>query len=190
MQSLSITAMDRWKGVQCVLSTIRSCHSHCPTSNVCLRVLTGRAWGMLTSYMRCKRSSASFSTTSWTRASFAKSNWEKFKATLLFRQWPAGANLLIMAAGEFFTMLCFGIWLHWITFPGVSFRSLLLYVYTSLQLTKATAEAIIRHIDGELSLQAGPKIAITCHSIVILAIIFVIPLVSFLLEKVGLLFQL
>jgi hypothetical protein len=60
-----------------------------------------------------------------------------------------------MAAGGIFTMLCFGLWLHWITFPGVSFWILLLYVFTSLQLTKATAGAVTKHLEGELSFQAS-----------------------------------
>ena len=47
-----------------------------------------------------------------------------------------------MAAGEFVTMLFFAPWLIEVTFHGVPFWSLLVYVYASLLVTKATAEAI------------------------------------------------
>ena len=116
--------------------------------------------------------------------------WEKFKATLLFPQWSAGANLLFMAAGEFVTMLCFALWLTMVTFHGIPFWSLLVYVYTSLLVTKATAKAITKHFDGEMSLQLGAKIAFACHVVVIFCVVLLIPLFPVLLEWFGLLCQL
>ena len=60
-------------------------------------------------------------------------------------------------------MLFFALWLTEIIFQGISFWSLHVYVYTSLLLTKATAEAIIKHLDGKLSLLFGAVIASACH---------------------------
>ena len=116
--------------------------------------------------------------------------WEKFKAVLLFPQWSAGINLLIMAAGEYVTMLFFALWLTEVTFHGASFWTVLVYVYTSLLLTKATAEAIIKHDDGELSLLYGAMIASACHLFVMSFVILFIPFFPFLLEWFGLLCQL
>ena len=116
--------------------------------------------------------------------------WEKYKATLLNPDWSVGANLLMMAAGEYIAMLCFSIWLFFVTSHGVSYISLLVYIYVSLQVTKATAEAIAKHSQVELGLWAGSVIAVACHGTVIYAVTVIIPMAPFLLMEIGLLLQL
>ena len=114
--------------------------------------------------------------------------WEKFKTTTLF-PCSVGSNLLLMAAGKYLIMACFISWLVK-SFPGVPLWGLLMYVYAAFQVTKATAEAYSRLIEGDHGLNVGVKIALVCHFAIIAAVIFLIPLVPFLLYVIGLVLQL
>ena len=112
--------------------------------------------------------------------------WEKYKGPLLFSQVSRGVNLLIMATGECFAMLCFCLWLRFMTFHDLAFSTLLVYAYISLTITKATAEAVTKHLEGNLSLGFGLRIALACHAAVMVIVIFLIPIVP----QIGLLLHL
>ena len=116
--------------------------------------------------------------------------WDKFSANRLFPRCSVGANLLFMASAEYGTMAGFSIWLSKKTFPGTSFWNVLSYVHSSLQITKATAEAINKNVNRELGLISGAAIALICHFTVICAVTVIIPKFPLMLEWLGLIGQL